>query len=59
MADRREDKWLNVFCPDDACLTDEEHMALPTSEQAKTRSDWQELFCPQESCEVTSATQLP
>jgi hypothetical protein len=59
MADRRQDKWLNVFCPEGTCLTDEERIALPTSEEPKAHSEWQELFCPEESCEVTSATQLP
>jgi hypothetical protein len=59
MADRREDKWLHVFCPEDNCLTDVERMAVPTSEETEQHSDWQELFCPQESCEITSATQLP
>jgi hypothetical protein len=59
MDDRKEDRWLNVFCPEDTCLTDEERIALPTSQEAEEHSGWQELFCPQESCEVTSATQLP
>jgi hypothetical protein len=59
MADRKEDKWLNVFCPEDACLTDEERIARPTSSKTTEHSEWLELFCPQESCEITSPTQLP
>jgi len=59
MADRKKDRWLKVFCPEDACLTEEERIDLPTSAQAEAQSEWLEIFCPEQSCEVVSPTQLP
>ena len=57
---KNKDKWLEVFCPDDACLAEEERISLPVSrEDAEERSAWLRLFCPAHSCEVTSPTHLP
>jgi len=59
MADRKKDRWLKVFCPEDACLAEEERLDLPTSTQAETQSKWLKIFCPEQSCEVVLPTQLP
>lgn len=59
MADHKKSKWLTVFCPDDACLTEEERISLPEPEAVEKRTVWLEIFCPENSCEVTSPTQLP
>ena len=59
MADRHNDIWLKVFCPEDACLMEEERIDLPTSGEAEDRDWLLEVFCPEESCEITSPTQLP
>jgi hypothetical protein len=59
MADRKKDKWLKVFCPEDACLREEERIVLPASEETEEHSVWLEVFCPEDSCEITSPTQLP
>jgi hypothetical protein len=58
MADNKKSKWLKVFCPEDACLAEEERIDLPVSE-AQRHSEWLEIFCPEESCEVITPTQLP
>lgn len=59
MADIKKSKWLNIFCPEDACLAEEERFSLPTCEVTEEHDEWLEVFCPQDSCEVTSPTQLP
>jgi len=60
MADRHnDDMWLKVFCPEDACLAEEERIALPTSGKAEERDGLLEVFCPEESCEIFSPSQLP
>jgi hypothetical protein len=59
MTDRKKDKWLKVFCPEDACMAEEERFT-PSSSEAEAKDDkWLELFCPEDSCEITSPTQLP
>lgn len=53
--------WLEIFCPDDQCLTEEERFEVPIfCEDSKAEKKlWLKLFCPEGSCEITSATQLP
>ena len=58
MTDRKEDNWLKVFCPEDACLAEEERIDLPVCPE-EAHSKWLDLFCPDGSCEITSPTQLP
>ena len=36
MADHKKDKWQKVFCPEDACLAEEEHIALPDAKRFST-----------------------
>ena len=59
MADHKKDKWLNTFCPEEACLKEEERVARPVEEKAGTSSKWQETFCPEDSCEISSPSQVP
>ena len=59
MADHKKSKWLKVFCPEDACLAEEERVSLPVSEETEEHSEWLEVFCPQDTCEINSPTQLP
>ena len=59
MADRHNDIWLDIFCPEDACLAEEERIALNTCGKAEDRDGLLEVFCPEESCEISSPTQLP
>ena len=53
--------WLELFCPDDACLTEEERFSVPVfCENPKVKkSVFLELFCPEDSCEVVESTRLP
>jgi hypothetical protein len=53
--------WLEIFCPDDACFTEEERVQIPVfceDPEAKKKL-WLNLFCPGDSCEVDEATDLP
>jgi hypothetical protein len=59
MADKNNDRWLKVFCPEDACMAEEERFTPPASETAAKDDKWLELFCPEGSCEITEPTQLP
>ena len=52
--------WLELFCPDDACFTEEERVRIPVfceDPQAK-KSLWLDLFCPDDSCAVAESTKL-
>ncbi|MGB5983726.1 MAG: hypothetical protein WBG37_00360 [Desulfobacterales bacterium] len=53
--------WLELFCPDDACLTVEERFSIPVfCEDPKVKKNVVlELFCPRDSCEVVESTRLP
>lgn len=52
--------WLELFCPDDACFTEEERIRLPVfcEHPEHTHSLWIDIFCPGGSCEVTDASKL-
>lgn len=53
--------WLEIFCPDDACLLEEERIKLPVfCENPKhDHSLWLDIFCPSGSCEVNDSSKLP
>jgi hypothetical protein len=53
--------WLELFCPDDMCLTEEERFSIPVfCEDPKVKKNVVlELFCPGDSCDVFEPTQLP
>ena len=73
MAERTNDKWLKTFCPEDACLAEEERFDTPEvqaqgkdddidredQDQDEDKSTWLEVFCPEASCEIEEPTQLP
>ena len=53
--------WLELFCPNDACFTEEEQINIPVfcTDPNAGKKLWLKLFCPSGECEVTQATQLP
>jgi hypothetical protein len=53
--------WLELFCPDDACFTEEERIKLPVfcEHPEHDHSLWLDIFCPGGSCEVDEASKLP
>ena len=53
--------WLELFCPDDACLSEAEYFSIPVfCEDPKVKKNvFLELFCPGDSCEVVESTRLP
>ncbi len=62
MVNRRKDKWLRAFCPEDACLAEEERFEVIESaakDQDDNGSIWLKFFCPEAACEIEEASQLP
>jgi hypothetical protein len=53
--------WLELFCPDDACFTEEERVNIPVfcKDPNAGKKLWLKLFCPGGECEVNEASQLP
>lgn len=56
--------WLNVFCPEARCLSEEEVAALPPEfSQAPGVKDteglWLKVFCPDEACLTEGETSKP
>lgn len=53
--------WLELFCPDNACFTEEERVNIPVfcEDPNAKRKLWLDLFCPGGSCEVDEASKLP
>lgn len=53
--------WLELFCPDDSCLIEEERIKLVSfCEDSNSRKNfWLKVFCPDDSCEVVESTKLP
>lgn len=53
--------WLDVFCPQDRCLPEEERIKLVDfCEDSAAKHDlWLDVFCPRGSCEIFEASQLP
>ncbi len=53
--------WLELFCPDDACLTEQEQMKVPVFCENKDHdhSLFVDLFCPDGTCEPTEPTDIP
>jgi hypothetical protein len=49
--------WLELFCPNDACFTEEERVNIPVFCEDPNVGNklWLELFCPNGSCEVNEA----
>jgi hypothetical protein len=53
--------WLELFCPDDACLTETERFSVPVfcADPKVKKSVFLDLLCPDDSCDVVEATRLP
>jgi len=53
--------WLEVPCPDLACLTGEGRITVPVkgAPGKEKKGFWLNLFCPGDACEVRQATDLP
>lgn len=53
--------WLELFCPDDNCLIEEERIKLIDfcEGTGEKRNLWLKVFCPDASCEISEHTQLP
>jgi hypothetical protein len=53
--------WLEIFCPDDRCFSEEEHINLAgfCEDPGEKKDLWREVFCPESSCELIEASQLP
>jgi hypothetical protein len=53
--------WLDVFCPEDRCLLEEERIRLVDfcEESSENLHLWHDVFCPRGSCEIFEASQLP
>ena len=58
--DHPRDLWLDTFCPDDACLAEEEHLAVASLEAADAKRDdaWLEVFCPEDRCAAEAPTNV-
>ena len=52
--------WLELFCPDGACITEEEKMQVPVfcENPEHDHSLFVDIFCPGGSCEATEPTDL-
>jgi len=58
--EKKEGTWHKVFCPEDACMSEEERIDLPVSDTSSEANDaWVETFCPEDACEITSPSDLP
>ncbi|MFO7556632.1 MAG: hypothetical protein R6W88_15635 [Desulfobacterales bacterium] len=53
--------WLEVFCPEDRCLREEERIELVEfcKDSGKKHDLWLEVFCPKGICEIFEGSQLP
>jgi len=58
--DQPRDPWLSVFCPEDACMNEEEYLSLASSWAAQTeRGDsWLKVFCPEDRCSAETPTNV-
>lgn len=58
----QEGLWLEIFCPDGACLTDEERGKVPERAEAprgKDKGYWLKLFCPDDTCQIDNGSKAP
>lgn len=53
--------WLELFCPDDSCLTKEERIKLVSfcEDSTNNKDLWLKVFCPDDTCEAVESTKLP
>jgi len=59
--DKSEGVWLEIYCPDASCVSDDGRITIPAAgaESAKKEGFWLNLFCPEGSCELKETTDLP
>ena len=52
--------WLEVFCPEDACFTEEERVRIPVfcEDPKAKKSLWLDVFYPDSRCEIDESTRL-
>jgi hypothetical protein len=52
--------WMEVVCPDDACLREPDRVSIPIRAEAHEgqKGIWLKVFCPEGACETTKATYL-
>jgi hypothetical protein len=52
--------WVEVFCPDHSCLTQEEEVSLQVraARGEQGRGFWLNLFCPEEQCALEEPTDI-
>ena len=53
--------WLEVFCPDESCLREEEHVNIPAKQASEEegKGTWLRLFCPEDHCLLREPTDVP
>jgi len=53
--------WMEVVCPDDACLRESDRVSIPIQAEVHKgkRGFWLNLFCPDDACEIRHPTDLP
>jgi len=53
--------WLEIFCPDDRCLREEERIELVEfcKDSGKKHDLWLKVFCPKGFCEIFEGSRLP
>jgi hypothetical protein len=58
--DQQRDTWLDAFCPEQSCLAEEEHLAVPFLKgiDAKREGGWLEVFCPEDRCTAEAPTNV-
>ena len=59
--DKKEGIWLEIYCPDASCVTDDGRITIPAvvTESGKKKGIWLNLFCPEGSCEIKEMSDLP
>ena len=53
--------WLQVFCPDDSCLLEEERIKLRSfcDDSGEKHDLWLDTFCPDGNCDISETSRLP
>ncbi len=53
--------WLEIDCPDQACVSTEGKITIPAAgiEPKSHKGIWLNVFCPNDSCELHESTDLP
>jgi hypothetical protein len=59
--DKKPGVWLEIHCPDAACIKDDGRISIPAEgiEPLEKKGIWLNLFCPEGSCKLEESTELP